>query len=390
MRGETLAGRLLLVDDDPAIGRFIKRVAEGLGFTLTSTTDPGDFLKSARTWYPTLIIMDLQMPGTDGVQLLRELAADQCTAPVILASGFDLRVLRTAQELGATRGLKMAGILEKPIDVDSLRELLTPFKAVSPDELSADLDHAIADDHLFLEYQPKLDLRHWRIAGVEALVRWRHPTRGIIQPDQFITLAEQTGLIHRLTDWVVLAALKQAASWHIEGLVLDIAVNISAQDLIQRDLPERLERYCRAAGVDPATMVLEITETGAMGQAVQMLDVLTRLRLKGFKLSLDDFGTGYSSLMQLQKMPFSEIKIDRGFVGSLPIDRGCRVIAKIIIDLARNLELESVAEGVEHDSALNWLAEIGCDIAQGYHLSRPVTADLVPEITRQDFVLPVR
>jgi EAL domain-containing protein (putative c-di-GMP-specific phosphodiesterase class I) len=390
MRGDTLAGRLLLVDDDPAICRFIKRVAEGLGFTVTSTTDPGDFLESVRTWDPTLIIMDLQMPGSDGVHLLRDLAADQCATPIILASGFDLRVLRSAQELGGTRGLKMVGILEKPIDLESLRELLAPFKPVSPDEFSADLDRAIADDHLFLEYQPKLDLRHRRIVGVEALVRWRQPGRGIIQPDQFIPLAEQTGSIHRLTDWVLLAALKQAASWHGDGLVLDIAVNISAQDLIQRDLPERLERYCRAAGVDPATIVLEITETGAMRQAVQMLDVLTRLRLKGFKLSLDDFGTGYSSLVQLQKMPFSEIKIDRGFVRSLPIDHGCAVIAKIIVDLAHNLELESVAEGVEHASALNWLAEIGCDIAQGYHLSRPVTADLVPEITRRDFALLVR
>src|SRR5205823_5107463 len=144
-----------------------------------------------------------------------------------------------------------------------------------------------------------------------------------------------------------------------------------------------LEQLCRTAGIDPAALTLELTETGAMREAVQMMDVLTRLRLKGFKLSIDDFGTGYSSLVQLQKMPFSELKIDRSFVAQMIDNHGCRVIVEIIIDLARKLGLTSVAEGVEDAAALGMLAEMGCGLAQGYYLSRPLPSALVAEFVRE-------
>jgi EAL domain-containing protein (putative c-di-GMP-specific phosphodiesterase class I) len=248
--------------------------------------------------------------------------------------------------------------------------------------LSDDLGNAIVADHLFLEYQPKLDLKLGRFTGVEALVRWRHPEHGLIRPDQFIPLAEQTELIHRLTDWVVASAVQQSALWRAGNLALDVAVNISAKDIEDLDLPDRLQQHCSDAGVAPASIILELTETGAMREAVQMMDVLTRLRLKGFTLSIDDFGTGYSSLVQLQKMPFSEVKIDRAFVMQMMSNKDCKVIVEIIIDLARRLGLESVAEGVEEEAALNCLAELGCDVAQGYHLSRPVAADRIPELVR--------
>ena len=247
--------------------------------------------------------------------------------------------------------------------------------------LAADLAAALAAGQLFLEYQPKLDCRLGRITGAEALVRWRHPTRGIIQPNEFIALAEETGLIHGVTDWVVATAAAQAASWRAENLGLEVAVavNFSARDLVDLDLPDRLEQYCRAGGSDPAFLTLELTETGAMREAVQMMDVLTRLRLKGFKLSIDDFGTGYSSLVQLQTMPFTEIKIDLSFVTQMMNNAGCRVIVEIIVDLARKLELRSVAEGVEDDATLKTLIDLGCDTAQGYYISRPIAADLMPQ-----------
>ena len=248
--------------------------------------------------------------------------------------------------------------------------------------LGVDLAEGIATGQLFLEYQPKLDCRLGRITAVEALVRWRHPVHGIVQPDQFVKLAEETDRIHLLTDWVVGAAAKQAAAWHAENLALEVAVNISAKDVQDIDLPERLHQHCQAAGVDPSSMMLELTETGAMREAVQMLDVLTRLRLKGFKLSIDDFGTGYSSLVQLQKMPFSEVKVDGSFVMQMTRDPGCRVIVEIIIDLARKLGLRSVAEGVEEQAALNTLIEMGCDMAQGYYLSRPIAAERIAEFVR--------
>jgi EAL domain-containing protein (putative c-di-GMP-specific phosphodiesterase class I) len=382
MADDFFGDRLLVVDDEPSIGRLVKRVAESVGFEVVATEDPVVFGKTARQWHPSVIMLDLSIPGTDGIQLLRGLAADKCTAHIVLMSGADGKVLEVAQQLGRERGLNMGKLLPKPMRIETLRELLREFKPVPKSLLAADLADAIAAGQLFLEYQPKLDCRLGRITAVEALVRWRHPTHGVVRPDQFIALAEESDLIHRLTDWVVATAAKQAAAWQSEGVDLQVAVNISAKDIEDIELPERLDRYCQNAGVDPALMMLELTETGAMREAVQMMDVLTRLRLKGFRLSIDDFGVGYSSLVQLQKMPFSEVKVDSSFVMKMMSNDGCKVIVEIIIDLARKLGLKSVAEGVEEEAALKSLFDMGCDMAQGYYLSRPIAADRIAEFVR--------
>jgi EAL domain-containing protein (putative c-di-GMP-specific phosphodiesterase class I) len=383
MGDDIFSNRLLVVDDDPGAGLLIKRVAEGSGFDVVVPEDPRALGGTARSWHSAIIIMNLQMPDVDGIELLRELASDKSGAKVVLTSGVDGKVLESALQLGRQRGLNMVGMLQKPFRVETLRELFAAVKPASDSLLSTDLADAIGTDQLFLEYQPKLDCRHRRISGVEALVRWRHPRLDIIGPDQFIALAEETDLIHRVTDWVVAAAASQAAAWQRENLALGVAVNISAKDLGNLDLPERLHQYCQHAGVDPALMTLELTETSATHEPLQMMDVLTRLRLKGFKLSIDDFGTGYSSLVQLQRMPFTEVKVDRSFVARMMDDRGCAVIVEIIIELARKLGLTSVAEGVDGDAILERLTEMGCDIAQGYHLSRPLAADGVAEFVRK-------
>jgi CheY-like chemotaxis protein len=196
-----------------------------------------------------VVILDLMMPGADGIQLLRELAADKCGALVVLMSGFDGKVLQTASQLGKERGLRMGGTLSKPISTDDFRALFAPHAPITGEALSRHLASAIGADQLFLEYQPKLDCRLGRITGVEALVRWRHPEHGVIPPDQFIALAEGSDLIHRLTDWVVVTAARQAATWHDEHLSLQVSVNISAKDLENLDLPDRLAEHCRAAGI---------------------------------------------------------------------------------------------------------------------------------------------
>jgi EAL domain-containing protein (putative c-di-GMP-specific phosphodiesterase class I)/AmiR/NasT family two-component response regulator len=381
--GEKIFGnRLLLVDDEPAFGRLVKGIAQDCGFEVVITDDPRRFTKTARSWNPTVIVMDLKMPGIDGIQLLRALAADQCVAHVIIASGSDQKVLDSAMQLGHERGLKMSGLLPKPVRLEILREMLSNFKKLPKDLLTRDLAGAIASHHLFLEYQPKFDCRAKQYTGVEALVRWRHPEHGIILPDAFIAIAEETDLIHRLTDWVFISAGKQAVKWHAHNLFLEVSVNISARDIEDLDLPERLDQHCTDVGIKPETMILEVTETGAMRQAVQVMDVLTRLRLKGFKLSIDDFGTGYSSLVQLQRLPFSEIKIDSSFVMNLMENSGCRVIAEIIVELAKRLGLKSVAEGVEDEPTLNSLMAMGCDTVQGYYLSRPIAPDLLESLVR--------
>ncbi len=379
----TFGSRLLIVDDEPSIGRLIRRVGEGSGFEVMVADDPGSFAKMARSWHPTVIVVDLKMPNIDGVQLLRDLAADKCEAHIVVASGADGKVLEAARQLGRERGLKMSGMLQKPIRIEALRELLAAFKPMPKAVLSRALAEAIAANQLFIEYQPKLDLRLGQITGVEALVRWRHPVHGLMQPDQFVGLAEEGDLIHRLTDWVVGAATRQAALWNGANLALEVAVNISARDLEDLDLPERLQARCGEAGVDPAAITLELTESSAMCEAVQMMDVLTRLRLKGFRLAIDDFGTGYSSLAQLQRMPFSELKIDRSFVAQMAGNQDCRIIVEIVCDLARKLGLRSVAEGVEAEAVLDCLCGLGCDMAQGYFVSRPLAVDSVAAFVRQ-------
>jgi EAL domain-containing protein (putative c-di-GMP-specific phosphodiesterase class I)/AmiR/NasT family two-component response regulator len=381
MADELFGDRLLLIDDEPAFGQIVKKVAEASGFDVVLSDDPSVFMNTARQWHPTVIMLDLKMPGTDGVQLLRSLAADNCPAHIVLTSGSDEKILDAALQLGRERGLKMSAALPKPVRVEHLQERLAGFKRVAKPLLSADLAAALAADQLFLEYQPKLDCRLGRITGAEALVRWRHPAQGIIEPGQFIALAEESGLIHGVTDWVVATAAAQAARWRADHLNLEIAVavNFSASDLTDLDLPERLEQHCLNAAIEPALLTLELTETGAMREAMQMIDVLTRLRLKGFRLSIDDFGTGYSSLVQLQKAPFSEIKVDLSFVRQMMTNTSCRVIVEIIIDLARKLGLKSVAEGVEGDTTLKALIEMGCDVAQGYYISRPIAPELMPQ-----------
>jgi EAL domain-containing protein (putative c-di-GMP-specific phosphodiesterase class I) len=383
MGDDIFSNRLLVVDDDPGTGRLINAAAEGSGFDVVVTEDPPAVGGTTRSWHPAIIIMDLQMPDVDGIELLRELAADKSGAKMVVASDVGRKVLESARRLARQRGVNVAGMLQKPFRVETLRELFAAVKPISKGLLSADLADAIRADQLFLEYQPKLDCRHRRISGVEALVRWRHPRLGVIRPDQFIALAEETDLIHRLTDWVVAAAAKQAAAWQRENLALEVAVNISAKDLENLDLPERLHQHCQHADVAPALITLELTETSAMREPRQMMDVLTRLRLKGFRLSIDDFGTGYSSLVQLQRMPFTELKVDRSFVAQMMDNTACKVIVEIIIDLARKLGLTSVAEGVEGEAVLERLTVMGCDIAQGDYLSRPLAADGVSEFVRR-------
>ena len=262
--------------------------------------------------------------------------------------------------------------------LDNLRERLATVnrgpKTLTCDDLAAGL----AADELFLEYLPTLDWRLGRITGAEALVRWQHPTCGIVPPDRFIALAEKGGLVRRLTDWVIASAATQAAQWHAANLALEVAVNISASDVEDVDLPDRVERHCRNAALDPAFLTLELPEPGPTCDVAQMTDIFTRLHLQGVRLSIEDFGRCYSSLIQREKVPLSEVKVDLAFVAQMLSDTDCRAIVEALIDLAHDLGLKSIAEGVEDDAALKTLIEMGCDRVQGHYISPPIAAGLIP------------
>jgi EAL domain-containing protein (putative c-di-GMP-specific phosphodiesterase class I) len=244
--------------------------------------------------------------------------------------------------------------------------------------------HEAARQHQWLlHYQPKVDLTTGALTGVEALVRWNHPQHGIVYPDSFIGVAEECGAIGALTDWVLGEAAGQLARWLTEGLQLQVAVNVSMDNLGAAGFAQRASRIARDAGVSPVDMTLEVTESRAMSPSPAPLECLVRLRLLRFKLSIDDFGTGHSSLAQLRDVPFTELKIDRGFVHGARSDQNIRPILEGSIGIAKRLGLISVAEGIETAEDLEFLREIECDVGQGYFIARPMEVASLPAWIRE-------
>jgi diguanylate cyclase (GGDEF)-like protein/PAS domain S-box-containing protein len=241
--------------------------------------------------------------------------------------------------------------------------------------LVSELRRAIEQQELVLYYQPKAALESGAVRSVEALLRWNHPTRGLVGPDEFIPLAQQTGLIKPLTLYVLEEALSQCQSWQREGMRLGVAVNLSVRNLLDAEFPEQVSGLLDKHRVDPGLLELEITESIVLSDPVRTKRVLDKLSGMGVTLSIDDFGTGYSSLAYLSQLPVDEIKIDRSFVMNMAQCDNDAVIVRSTIDLGRNLGLEVVAEGVETEEAWDALSQLGCTLAQGYYLSRPVPAD---------------
>lgn len=255
-------------------------------------------------------------------------------------------------------------IYDSDQDIDTLEQL----------NLMNDLSTAIEENQLVLYYQPKVTLTNNMTETVEALVRWLHPQLGMIPPDKFISIAEKTGLINPLTDWVLKEAINQYSIWKEKNISLVIAVNISAENLKATDFYSKVCTMFEDANIPMEAIMLEITESAVVDNPEEAIGLLQRFRNSGFKLSIDDYGTGYSSLAQLKDLPVDELKIDMSFVKRLPNDQGDKIIVHSTIELAHNMGLTVVAEGVENQEAMSWLKSKGCERVQGYHISRPVPA----------------
>jgi EAL domain-containing protein (putative c-di-GMP-specific phosphodiesterase class I)/CheY-like chemotaxis protein len=407
MRRSASSGRLLILDDDPAVGAFIGSTAAMSGFDARAEADPSAFFLLLDQWSPTHISLDLVMPKMDGVEVLVELAKRKCRAQIIITSGIGGRVLEAAARSAHEHGLHIIGVLTKPFLVSTLRSMLQPAlqtksadgnvsahldqskKTAASFEISElELERALANHELHLVYQPKIECATGCLAGLEALVRWTHPRHGLILPDRFIPLAEESGLIDALTDEV----LDQAAKWltaQRPGTAaadpalqlncpvpnISMSINLSAKTLNDLTFADRVAARFRDCGVGPDRIIFELTETSAMEDPATSLALLTRLRMKGFHLSIDDFGTGYSSMLQLVRMPFSEIKVDKSFVITTLQSKESRTVVRSIVDLGRSLGIKVAAEGVEDPETLEYLKQIGCDLAQGYFVGRPMTGE---------------
>lgn len=396
------SGRLLILDDDPAIGQTIRLIAEGCGMEVRFTVEPAEFFDWFEQWDPTHVVLDLVMPDMDGVEVLAELAQRGCASSIIVSSGVGGRVLDAAGRCADEHGLVLTGVLPKPFTPAALRELLARGASRTPSGNSDaarvgfqpradDVRLALARGELFVVYQPKIVCATKALAGFEALIRWRHPEHGLIAPDRFIPLAERHDLIDELTDQL----LDHALAWfgatfptqpdpdhpdapaHAPRVALSL--NMSARTLRNSDLVERIVERCVGGRIDPRALVFELTETSAMEDPVASLELLTRMRMRGFQLSIDDFGTGFSSMLQLVRLPFSEIKIDKSFVASATRSQESRAVVKSVVDLGHSLGLKATAEGVEDQATFEYLLRIGCDLAQGYWFGRPMSVSEVAE-----------
>lgn len=397
----TSSQSVLAVDDEPFQLKLLARQLGNLGLTDVHTCQQAraalDIVnQDPQRW--DVICCDLQMPDMDGVEFVRHLGQSSFRGGVVLISGEDRRILHTAERLAQSHALRVLGALRKPVTPEQLREVLEaaltpgPVRAAAPaappaaakavrSYSAAELTHAIDADELVNHYQPKVDFATGHVVGVETLVRWMHPRDGMIYPDRFVGVAEDHGLIDRLTH-VVLAglhgALKQARAWQDAGMPLQVSVNVSMDNLTDYAFPEYVARELAEAGVAPSLLILEVTESRMMRDPLAALDILTRLRLKRIGVSIDDFGTGHSSLTQLRDAPFDELKIDRSFVHGACRDESMRAILLPTLDMARQLGIKTVAEGVEDADDWHYIRSLGCDLAQGYYVARPMSAAELP------------
>lgn len=365
--------RLLVIDDEEDICETIGEIAESRGFEVATISDPALVSAKLDEFTPDVIMLDLMMPGTDGVELLRVLVDRVKNAKICLMSGSDSRVLNSARRLGSAHGLDVIAALEKPIDITLLRTTLDQLAAGNNKSVvGADIAQALALGQLILYYQPVIEIATRRVKGAEALIRWAHPTRGILPPAEFLDDIVKDGLMQPMTEHVLTTAVHQVAKWHHAGEDLTVSINVTASSLLELSLPDRITEMCAQHQIPAEKLVLEVTETEAMRDVTKTMDVLLRMRIRNIGVSIDDFGTGHSSLRELQRMPFSEIKIDKSFVMDMVSNRDCTVIVNSIIDLGHNLGLKVIAEGVEDVRIWRMLAERNCDYAQGFYMAKPM------------------
>ncbi len=383
------AVNIMVVDDEAFMLKLTARALANLGFSDVTVFEGGARALEAidcAAHPPDLIVLDLNMPEMDGVEFVRYLVKRSYGGSLILLSGEDERMMQAAQKLVVAHQIATLGYLHKPLKLEALAALLNRWAPVVG--LHASLipktypkeavRAAIANHELINYYQPKVSLHTGHVVGVESLVRWKHPTDGLVFPDQFIGVAETHGLIQSLTRVVILGAMTQSRFWREEaGLVLQVAVNVSMTDLESLDFADYISAETAAAGVNPKDVMLEVTESRLMQDLRVPLEVLTRLRLKRFRLSIDDFGTGNSSLSQLRDLPFDELKVDKGFVHRAWDNETLKAIFDSSVLLAKQLNMHIVAEGVEDRADWDFVKKSKCDVAQGYFMCKPMPAERV-------------
>ena len=383
------APRILVLDDEPFMVRLITQTLALLGISKVTGCNSGlvalDLIDNPDT-VPDIIICDLNMPDMDGIEMIRRLDDHKYDGAVILVSCESKRIMQAAERLARAHQITLLGHLGKPVAPEELLTLLSGWsppvrqvplvakKTYSPEAVRC----AVANGELVNYYQPKVAVSTGQVVGVETLVRWDHPEDGMVLPDQFISITEECGLIGDLTRIVLDNALAQTRIWLDAGLALKVAINISMDSLSSPAFVNFIVDHATAAGVAPQDVILEVTESRLMKDLRMPLEVVARMRMKRLGLSIDDFGTGHSSLAQLRDLPFDELKIDKAFVHGAWANDTLRAICEASQNVAQQLGMKVVAEGVEDQEDWDFLRHLRCDLAQGYFIARPMPAAALP------------
>jgi len=385
---QTPSRRMLVVDDDAQLRELMSDVACAAGYEVTQYENFADIEQKDIHFYD-VIVLDMLMPGIDGIEVIRSLAEQNSEARLILVSGLDRRTLETARSLAHSKGLTVHGVLNKPFRINVLDEMLraiperqaaqAPHAAKVPKANKVSLDElsvALEQQQILCHYQPQITLKDNAWYGIEALVRWAHPRDGLLYPDAFISFVENSALATPFTLFVLRKAVDDCRKLEKEcGFSGQLAINVPTRALSDVRFADQVVGILTEKEFPPDRLTIEITETSIVESQTTLLDILVRLRMRGIQLSIDDFGTGHSSLERLRGSPFNELKIDMVFVRDTERDTTSHAIVDSSIQLGHRLDMVVLAEGVETEAMRDRLVQQGCDVIQGYLVSRPIPVD---------------
>lgn len=383
--------KVLIVDDSAVQREYLLQLCRDAGMTQFYVAENGEIaLPILAQQQIDLMICDLEMPDLDGIELLHQIAQMHSAVKVIIVSGRELNLISSVELMAKSDGLNVVGSMQKPVNATLFGDLVAQLsqqavqKSVAKTRVELpplefnELREAILQHRFILHYQPKVDRSTGNLAGVEALVRLQHPTRGLVYPGDFIAICERYQLIDALSYEVLLQAIAQLEQWKKQGFSSTISVNLSATSFENNSFMLQVNKLLAQSPILPTDLIFEVTETAVIHNMGQALAFLSRLRLSGFGLSIDDYGTGYSSVKQLSQIPFTELKIDRSLVDGIASRPHLQVIFESTVSMCSKLGIHVVAEGVENAADWQYLTRFNGLIVQGYYVAKPMnSADLI-------------
>lgn len=383
--------KVLIVEDSPCQAEYLSELCRACGIRKLARAENGrvalDMIDKVDAGFD-ILICDLEMPDLDGIELIHLLAARNTNSALIIVSSREQSLISAVELMAVTEGIYVLGSIRKPVPQGALEALIKDYrgKAVGQAKGSSRLNMALSMEELesgllqhqfVLHYQPKICMDNGMLHGLEALVRFRHPERGLLYPGDFIELCEHKGLIDQLSFEVITMAIQQLLLWNQQGFAPRISVNLSGRSFSNSAFTQDVMKLLTQAAIAPSDLIFEVTETQVIGNIGEALAFLSRLRLHGFGLSIDDYGTGYSSVKQLSQIPFTELKMDRSLIDGVASKSHLQVIFESTLSMCNKLGIDLVAEGIEKSKDWDYLRGAGCHVAQGYYISPPMPSQEV-------------